>query len=74
MSLIEKVEKLIKEATQASEVIVSGEGCNCDVTVISDKFEGMSLLNRQRMVNAAVTDLIASGELHALSIKTRTPE
>jgi acid stress-induced BolA-like protein IbaG/YrbA len=36
-------------------------------------FEGLSLLARQKMVLAVVRTDIDSGELHALSIKARTP-
>jgi len=38
--------------------------------VVSSSFEGKSLLAQQREVMATVNDLILSGELHALAIKT----
>ncbi len=69
----EQIERLIREATQAEQVILSGEGCNLDVVVVSPSFEGKSPLQRQRMVYAAVDELLRSGELHALSLKTLTP-
>ena len=41
--------------------------------VVSPQFEGKRLLERQRLVNEALKDLM--GEIHALSIKkTLTPE
>jgi acid stress-induced BolA-like protein IbaG/YrbA len=52
---------------------MEGDGCNCSTLVVSPIFEGMSLLARQRMVLATVRENIDSGELHALSIKARTP-
>ena len=42
--------------------------------VIDPAFAGKSLLQKQRLVMDTVRDQIASGELHALSIKTYTPE
>ncbi len=65
-----KLESGIKNAT----VTVEGDGCNCSTLVVSTAFEGLSLLARQKMVLAVVRDEINSGELHALSIKARTPE
>ncbi|MEO1945791.1 MAG: BolA family protein [Candidatus Thioglobus sp.] len=53
---------------------MDGDGCNCSTLVVSPVFEGMSLLSRQRAVMSLVSDDIKSGELHALSVKTRTPE
>ena len=41
--------------------------------VTSPIFEGLSLLQRQRIVLAVVSEEIKSGELHALSVKTYTP-
>jgi acid stress-induced BolA-like protein IbaG/YrbA len=66
------VKALIEKGIPDSEAIVSGEGCNLNVEVISDSFEGKTMLAEQKMVFATVNDLIASGELHALGIKAYT--
>ncbi len=42
------------------------------VLITSALFEGQSRLGRQRLVNAALADLLAE-RVHALSIKARTP-
>lgn len=70
----EDVKALIEKGIPGSEAIVSGEGCNLEVTVISDSFEGKSMLAEQKQVYAAVNHLISTGELHALGIKAFTPE
>ena len=67
------VKSLIEEGIPGSEAFVSGEGCNLNVSVISDSFEGKTMLAEQKMVFATVNALIASGELHALGIKAFTP-
>ena len=67
------VKNLIENGIPGSQAIVSGEGCNLSVTVVSDAFEGKSMVQEQKMVFAAVNHLIASGDLHALSIKAYTP-
>lgn len=66
------VKALIEKGIPDSEAIVSGEGCNLNVAVISDVFEGKTMLAEQKMVFATVNELIASGELHALGIKAYT--
>ena len=52
---------------------IQGEGCNFQVIAVGDAFEGLSPVKRQQLVYAALSDEIASGALHAISIKTFTP-
>jgi acid stress-induced BolA-like protein IbaG/YrbA len=66
------IESRIQAALPEAQVILGGDGCNCEATVISDDFAGQTRLARQRTVMNAVADLIHSGALHALSIKTFT--
>lgn len=68
-----QVESLIKTEIIGAEVTVTGTDCSVDALVISEAFEGMGLLQRQRLVMAAVKSAIESGELHAISIKAYTP-
>ncbi|MGJ8513696.1 BolA family protein [Carnimonas bestiolae] len=56
------------------EFHIQGEGCNFQVTAVSERFAGLSPVKRQQLVYSALSDEIASGELHAISIKTFTPE
>jgi len=71
---LEEIQAKLEAGVEGSTVTMDGDGCNCSTLVVSSIFEGMSLLARQKMVLAAVRENIDSGELHALSIKTRTPE
>lgn len=70
---LEEIQAKLEASVEDSTVTMEGDGCNCSTLVVSPIFEGMSLLARQRMVLAAVRENIDSGELHALSIKARTP-
>jgi acid stress-induced BolA-like protein IbaG/YrbA len=70
---LEEIQAKLEASVKDSIVTMEGDGCNCSTLVVSPIFEGMSLLARQRMVLAAVRENIDSGELHALSIKARTP-
>ena len=71
---LEEIQKKLESGIDQSHVIMEGDGCNCSAVVVSPTFEGLSLLQRQRIVLAVVSEEIKSGELHALSIKTYTPE
>ena len=70
---LEEVQKKIELGIGQSQVTMEGDGCNCSAVVISPVFEGLSLLQRQRAVLSVVSEEIKSGELHALSVKTYTP-
>ncbi|KAA0444673.1 MAG: BolA family transcriptional regulator [Candidatus Thioglobus sp.] len=73
MTLIE-IQQKIENTIENSSVTMDGDGCNCATLVVSKAFEGLPLLARQKMVLAAVRTELDSGELHALSIKARTPD
>ena len=68
------VKKLIEQGFSSAEVQVAGEDCNLEAVVVSADFVGKSRIQQHRMVMDKVKDLLASGELHALSINTYTPE
>ena len=70
----EALKKLINEKIENAEVFTDGEGCSFAVTVISEAFEGLMPVKKQQLVYACLEKQIASGEIHALSIKTYTPQ
>jgi len=71
---LSEVKALIENGIPGTEAIVSGDGCNLEATVISSGFAGKAPLQRQRMVMATVKAQIESTEIHALALKTFTPE
>jgi len=56
-----------------ASVFIQGEGCNFEIGVISDSFRGMPVLRRQQSMLKLFETELASGALHALSIRARTP-
>lgn len=69
----EAVAELIRTGLPGAEVQVTGDGEHFEAIIVSEAFEGLSLLKRERLVMETVREQVASGELHALSIKARTP-
>ena len=70
----QQVEALLKEQLELDEVFVTQEGTHYKIIAIADFFNGMSPVKRQQAIYAPLTEQIASGALHALTIKTFTPE
>lgn len=52
----------------------TGTGDHFEARVVSDAFAGRSLVQQHQLVYASVKDKLATGELHALALKTYTPE
>ncbi len=67
------VEHLIRAGLPGAQVQVTGDGSHFDALVISEAFKGQTPIKKQRLVMDTVRAEIASGELHALSIRTFTP-
>jgi acid stress-induced BolA-like protein IbaG/YrbA len=70
----EAVAQLIRAGMPGAEVMVTGDGSHFEAVVVSADFTGKTPIQKQRLVMATVKPQIESGELHALSIKTLTPE
>ena len=71
----EHIKQLIEAGLPGSEVQVNGDdGQHFDAIVVSLSFVGKSMIEQHRMVNAIVGEQLRSGEIHALSMKTYTPE
>ena len=68
-----EIKQLIESGIENSEAIVTGDGGKYEATVISPAFEGLTMLKEHQLVYKTVNAQIASGELHALTIKAFTP-
>ena len=71
--MVEDIEARLREELDAAEVAVEGTGNRFEIDVVSEEFEGLSRVKRQQLVYAAIDDLIASGAIHAVTIKAATP-
>ena len=57
MTLAE-IQKKLESTIEQSQVTIEGDGCNCSAVVVSPIFEGLSLLQRQRIVLTVMNTVI----------------
>lgn len=69
-----EIKKMIEQGLACQSVEVTGDGSHFQALVVSDQFVGKRPVARQQLVYATVQEHISSGELHALSLKTITPD
>jgi acid stress-induced BolA-like protein IbaG/YrbA len=69
-----QIEAWIAAGLPCETVTVQGDGQHFDAVIVSSEFAGMSRIKRQQRINAILKARFDSGELHALSMKTLTPE
>lgn len=70
----DEVKQLVESQLEGCIVQTAGEGCDFQIIVVGDLFTGMSPVKKQQAVYACLSEQIASGAIHAVSIKTFTPE
>jgi stress-induced morphogen len=76
MVTAKEIETRIRAALPDARVIVAdttGGGDHWAATVVTPAFDGKMLLERHRMVYAALGELMRA-EIHALALTTDTPE
>lgn len=66
------IKKILSEKIIDSNVTVDGGDSKYTVHVVSDIFVGKSIIDRHKIVYAALDKYIKSGEIHALTIKSLT--
>lgn len=73
---IREIQHLIEKALPGAQVMVQdlvGDGDHLQAIVISDRFEGKTLLQQHQMVYTPLRETLKD-RLHALGLKTYTPE
>jgi stress-induced morphogen len=70
-SLQSLLERAFPEAEEVSVVDRTGGGDHFQVTVSSDRFDGLSLVEQHQLVYAALESPLADGTIHELRIKTK---
>ena len=71
---IRDIEQLVQQGMPDATVLVDGEGCDLLISVISEQFIDLALVKKQQLVMATLKEPLASGKLHAVSVKAYTPD
>ncbi len=67
------VKNYIAAGLQCDHIEVEGDGQHFYATIVSPEFRGLMLVKQQQKVYAVLGDRMKA-EIHALSMKTYTPE
>jgi acid stress-induced BolA-like protein IbaG/YrbA len=70
----ETIKQLILAGMACDFLELDGDGQHFQAIVVSSEFVGKNRVQRQQRVYQTLKEKLATGELHALSFKTLTPE
>lgn len=68
------IEAWIRAELGCEHIVVEGDGHHFSALIVSTEFADMNRVKRQQRINAILKARFDSGELHALSMKTLTPD
>ena len=61
-------------AGPGAEIKLEGADCNFTATIVRPYFRNMKMLARQQLALSGLQDVLKTGEIHASSIRSHTPE
>lgn len=70
----EAIKSLLQAHFDDAAIDVTVEGSHANLSIISNAFEGLNTLKRQQAVYGVLSEHIASGAIHAVNMKTQTPQ
>ena len=69
-----QIETWIAQGLACEHLAIGGDGQHFEALIVSREFAGMNRVKRQQRVYQIIKGKLDSGELHALSMRTLTPE
>jgi len=67
------ITEFLQDQFPDAEISADGKDCSSKLLIVSSIFEGLTTLNRHKLVMNTLKDQFQSGEVHALSLTTKTP-
>ena len=67
------ITEFLQDKFPDADIFSDGADCSSKLVIVSRSFEGLSTLNRHKLVMGTLKDHFQSGEIHALSLSTKTP-
>ena len=71
---VQAIESIVKTGLPGCDLELKAEGNKVNLHIISIEFVGLNRVKRQQKVYGLLDELIKSGEIHALTMVTQTPE
>ena len=68
----EDIKKIVENNIPDSICVFDGDSCSLKLTVTSKLFKDMSLIEQHKIIMKLLENQFQSGELHALSLETRS--
>lgn len=69
---LDEIERTIKEGIGDCRVEMQADENRLMLLIVADQFEGLNRVKRQQLVYGLLSEKIASGEIHAVSMRTLT--
>lgn len=70
----EELKNIISSHLKCDHIELEGDGRHWYATIVSEAFSGKRLIQRHQQVYATLGSKIQNDEVHALSMKTYTPQ
>jgi acid stress-induced BolA-like protein IbaG/YrbA len=70
----QELTQIIRDGMPCTHLEVTGDGRHWSAVIVSEVFEGLPRIRRHQQVYATLGQRIQNDEVHALSMKTLTPQ
>ena len=70
----DQIKELLSSRLPGCEISVGGEGGKFEVTAVGAVFSGLNAVKRQQKIYAILNDHIASGAIHAVTMRLFTAD
>jgi len=67
------IAEFLQDKFPDADISSDGSDCSSSLLIVSNSFNGLSTLDRHKLVMGSLKEHFQSGEVHALSLITKTP-
>jgi len=67
------IAEFLQDKFPDADISSDGSDCSSSLLIVSNSFNGLSTLDRHKLVMGTLKEHFQSGEVHALSLTTKTP-
>ncbi|GAB2191301.1 BolA family protein [Sessilibacter sp. MAH2] len=70
----EEIKQKLEQGIDQAEAVVEVSGSNVNAVIVSPAFAGLNPVKKQQLVYGVLDEYFKSGSIHALNMKTFTPD